>query len=82
MADEQAGVECREIVDLLADYLDGSLPPDTARALKTHLEGCSPCIVFVNTYRGTINAARKIREVEIPPELRDRLISFLRRKMS
>ena len=82
MADEQAGVECKEIVNLLADYLDGTLSRDTARALETHLEGCSPCIVFVNTYRGTINAARKIHEVEIPPELRDRLLSFLRRKMS
>ena len=82
MADEPAGVRCREIVDLLADYLDGSLSSDTARALETHLEGCSPCIGFVNTYRGTIDAARKIREVEIPPELRDRLLSFLRRKIS
>jgi len=71
-----------EIVDLLADYLDGGLPPDTARALETHLEGCAPCVAFVNTYRGTINAARKLSEVEIPPELRDRLLSFLRRKMA
>lgn len=82
MTDEPSAVQCREIVDLLADYLDGTLPPDTARALETHLEGCSPCIAFVNTYRGTINAARKIREVEFPPELRDRLLSFLRRKTS
>jgi anti-sigma factor (TIGR02949 family) len=82
VANEGAAVQCREIVDFLADYLEGSLPPDTARALETHLEGCPPCIAFVNTYRGTINAARKIRQVEIPPELRDRLLSFLRRKMS
>jgi anti-sigma factor RsiW len=73
-------VQCREIVDFLADYLDGGLPPATAKALEEHLEGCAPCIAFVNTYRGTINAARKIREVELPPELRDRLLSFLRRK--
>jgi anti-sigma factor (TIGR02949 family) len=80
VADKREAVQCREIVDLLADYLDGTLPLDTAKALETHLEGCQPCIAFVNTYRGTINAARKIREAEIPPELRDRLLSFLRRK--
>jgi epoxyqueuosine reductase QueG len=80
VVDEPASMQCREILDLLADYLEGSLPSETARALETHLEGCGPCIAFVNTYRGTINAAGKIREVEIPPELEARLLSFLRRK--
>ncbi len=72
-------IPCREIVDLLADYLDGSLPPDTARALDAHLADCSPCIAFVNTYRGTVNAVRQLGETEIPPELRDRLIAFLQK---
>jgi anti-sigma factor (TIGR02949 family) len=70
-------IRCREILDLLADYLDGSLPPQTARSLEAHLEGCSPCIAFVNTYRGTVNVVRQLSETEIPPELRDRLITFL-----
>jgi len=71
-----------EIVDLLADYLDGGLPPDTARALETHLEGCSPCIGFVNTYRGTIDAAKKLRDATIPPELKQRLLSVLRARQA
>ncbi len=72
-----AKILCREIVNLLADYLDGSLPPDTARSLEAHLADCPPCIAFVNTYRGTVNAVRQLSETEIPPELRDRLITFL-----
>jgi len=70
-------MRCREIVDLLVDYLDGSLPPETTRRLDAHLAGCSPCIAFVNTYRGTVSAVRRLSETEIPPELRERLISFL-----
>jgi len=73
-------IRCREIVDLLADYLDGSLPGETARQLEAHLEGCSPCIAFVNTYRGTVNAVRQLSETELPPELRERLISFLEQR--
>ena len=73
-------VRCREILDLLADYLDGSLPPETARSLEAHLEGCAPCIAFVNTYRGTVDAVRRLSESELPPELRDRLISFLKKQ--
>ncbi len=70
-------LRCKEIVDLLADYLDGALPPETAKSLKAHLDGCSPCVAFVNTYRGTVDVVRRLRDVEIPPELRERLISFL-----
>ncbi len=73
--------KCRDIVGLLADYLDGSLDPPTARTLQAHLEGCAPCVAFVNTYKGTIKAARQLKETDIPPELKDRLISFLRQRM-
>ena len=71
---------CQEIVGLLADYLDDNLAPATARRLKAHLEGCAPCVAFVNTYKGTVKAARQLKEADIPPELKDRLLSFLRQR--
>ena len=71
---------CQEIVGLLADYLDDSLDPATARRLQDHLEGCTPCVAFVNTYKGTVKAARQLKEADIPPELKDRLLSFLRER--
>lgn len=80
MTDAPSMLRCQEIVDLLADYLAGELPSETATALETHLEGCPPCIAFINTYRGTVNAARRIRDVEIPPQLHDRLLSFLKNR--
>ncbi len=70
--------ECKQIAQLLGDYLDGSLPRDQAELLEWHIEGCLPCVAFVNTYKGTINAVRKLQEVEIPPELKRRLIAFLK----
>ena len=73
-----ATIECRQIADLLGDYLDGSLPKPTRELLEWHIEGCGPCVAFVNTYRGTVSAATKLREVEIPKELKKRLLSVLR----
>ncbi len=70
---------CTEIARLLGEYLDGSLPRPQAELLEWHIDGCAPCVAFVNTYRGTIDAARKLRDVEIPPELKSRLIAFLKR---
>jgi hypothetical protein len=35
-------------------------------------------VAFVNTYRGTVNAATKLKEVEIPSELKQRLLAVLK----
>jgi len=39
-------------------------------------------VAFVNTYRGTVNAATKLKEVEIPAELKKRLLAVLRNPRS
>jgi anti-sigma factor RsiW len=75
-------IECRQIADLLSDYLDGTLPKPTRELLEWHIEGCAPCVAFVNTYRGTVNAATKLKDVEIPPELKQRLLAVLRNHTS
>jgi predicted anti-sigma-YlaC factor YlaD len=80
MAEGRSGCGCRDIVALLADYLDGTLDLATAKSLQAHLEGCAPCVAFVNTYKGTVKAARQLRETDIPPELKERLLSFLRKR--
>jgi hypothetical protein len=74
-----AGLECTQIAQLLGDYLDGTLPRDQAELLEWHIEGCRPCVAFINTYRGTVDAAKKLREVEVPSELKNRLLAFLKR---
>lgn len=73
-----AEMECRRIAELLADYLDGSLPRHTAELLEWHIDGCAPCIAFLNTYRGTVRATRSLLHVEVPPELKQRLLAVLR----
>ena len=71
-------MECRQIAELLGDYLDGTLPKETRELLEWHIESCAPCVAFVNTYRGTVDAAKKMREATLPPELKQRLINVLR----
>jgi hypothetical protein len=72
-------IECRQMAALLGDYLAGTLPRRTAELLEWHIDGCPPCVAFVNTYRGTIRATRTVLgDVEIPPELKKRLLAVLR----
>lgn len=71
-------IECRQIADLLGDYLEGSLPRSTHELIDFHIDGCAPCVAFLNTYRGTVEAARKVADIPIPPELKKRLLAVLK----
>ena len=73
----ESSVECRQIAELLGDYIEGALPRRQQELIDWHIEGCPPCVAFVNTYRGTINAAQTLRHVEIPTELKSRLLAVL-----
>lgn len=71
-------IECRQIAELLGDYLDGTLPKHTRELLEFHIDGCAPCVAFVNTYRGTIAATRTLPDTPMPTELKKRLLNVLR----
>jgi anti-sigma factor RsiW len=71
-------IECRQIAELLGDYLDGALPSHTRDLIDFHIDGCPPCVAFINTYRGTIDAAKKLTDVQIPSELKKRLLAVLK----
>jgi len=64
-----------------ATWIDGSLPRHQAELLEWHLEGCGPCVAFVRTYKGTVDAARRLRETTLPPELKEKLRAFLKRSV-
>ena len=68
---------CEECVDLLGEYLDGSLPPARAAALEQHLSLCMPCITFVRTYKATSIVCREKLFAEMPAELVASLQQFL-----
>jgi hypothetical protein len=60
---------------------DGTLHPETARALEQHLEGCPECLNFNKTYKATNTRVREITYEEMPEELNTRLASFLKAKL-
>ena len=71
-------LECRQIAELLGDYFDGTLPRETRELIDFHIDGCPPCVAFLNTYKGTMDATRKLPDVPIPGELKKRLLAVLK----
>jgi MFS family permease len=50
---------CKELVELLTDYLDGVLPPDVRDDLRRHLDGCDGCVEYVRQIELTIRALQR-----------------------
>jgi anti-sigma factor RsiW len=70
-------MNCRELIDVLADYLEQSLPVDMAAALERHLGDCGPCRAYLATYRKTRSLGAEAQRIDMPDEMKDRLRQFL-----
>ena len=77
-------LNCKECVDLLLDYLEGNLEPQTYEKLEKHFAGCSPCLSFLKSYQNCSQMAQQLRDqqVQIPSELEARLKSFLKEEVA
>jgi len=79
---ETEGLTCREVVGLLADYLESALGQERMRELEEHLAGCEPCRAYLNTYQRTKALTAETERVAMPEEMKDRLRQFLLRALS
>ena len=68
---------CSDLTQLLLDFVEGHLPPETHAALQQHLTGCGECVAIVRTYESTRSLLRSLTDADLPPELRTRLRAFL-----
>ncbi len=69
---------CRELVELVTDYLEGALAPAVRSRLETHLAGCAGCQLYVDQMRQTIEAVGRLDPEAVPPEAVDRLLEIFR----
>jgi anti-sigma factor RsiW len=74
-------ITCRELIEVLDDYLDGRLTPSEVDALERHLAVCEPCRAYLATYRRTRALGARAGRVEMPEEMKVRLRQFLRERL-
>ena len=69
---------CRELVELVTDYLEDALPePDRAR-FDAHISGCDGCTTYLAQMRRTIALTGRLGEDDLSPAARDDLLSLFR----
>ena len=66
-------MNCRELAELLIDFVSGDLPPEHHKLLQEHLGECPPCVTYLETYQMTIRITRKLPCQPLPEAFKERL---------
>ena len=59
---------CKELVELVTDYLEGALPDTDRLRFDEHLQGCPFCRTYLDQMRRTIRTLGQLPEEAIAPE--------------
>jgi anti-sigma factor RsiW len=71
-------IACQHFVELVTDYLEGSLDPQLAKAAEAHLAGCSPCLAYLAQMRLTIADLHNLPSESLSQPARTELIGIFR----
>jgi hypothetical protein len=68
-------VTCKELEDLLDDYVCGELVVEQCTTIEVHVTGCRNCGVRIETFRHTIRLSRALPKCDRPlsPACEERL---------
>lgn len=71
-------LSCREIVQLVTEYLEDTMSPEARLRFEEHVSICPPCRGFLSQMRATLRASGEVTEESLSPETRASLIATFR----
>jgi len=76
---EVGGIRCSEVLEHLADYVDGEVDAALKTRLESHLRGCDWCEQFGGSYAGMVTDLRGLLSAPTPMDgaVQDRLLTRL-----
>lgn len=70
--------QCRDLLDQLSEFVDGTLDKKLCDEIEAHLESCPNCTIVVDSLRKTIHLYQVTAQSEQMPEgVRERLYKHL-----
>jgi anti-sigma factor RsiW len=72
------GLTCHEVVEIITDYLEETLPPQDRRRVEEHLAVCDGCTAYVAQMRATIRLTGILTEEQIPEDQKRQLLDAFR----
>jgi anti-sigma factor RsiW len=72
--------ECRQLLHVFCDYLDGAMDPQSRETIDRHLKHCRHCRILCQTTRRTLDLYRGRPPCVVPAEVEGRLMASLERR--
>lgn len=77
--DSQQEMACQELVEVITDYLEGTLQASDRERFEAHLLVCAACREYVEQMRVVIRLSGSLSAETIEPATRDSLLRAFRR---
>ncbi len=71
-------LNCRELVELMSDYLEGCLSPEDSAHFRRHLDECPACEVYLRQFALTIRLTGKVTAETLTDHQKDTLLQAFR----
>ena len=71
-------LSCRELVELVTDYLEGALSEEERTRFEEHIGRCAGCHVYLEQMRETIVVLGRLPEAALPPDAERELLEAFR----
>ena len=69
---------CRDLLNSLSDYVDGSLQEEFCVEIERHMSGCEDCRIVIDTLRKTVYLYQSSAEApKMPDDVKERLYQRL-----
>jgi anti-sigma factor RsiW len=75
---EAINFSCKQVTDLVTDYVEGALPAAERLAFEQHVAVCPPCRAYFAQMRGVVRVAGALREDDLPEDVRESLVNAFR----
>jgi predicted anti-sigma-YlaC factor YlaD len=71
-------ITCHDLVDLVTDYLEGTMERSEQERLELHLSGCRSCRHYLDQMRQTIKTVGQLPVDAVSPAAQEELLSVFR----
>ena len=71
-------LSCRELVELVTEYLEGRLPLEERTRFELHLGYCDYCRAYLRQMRQVLETAGELTEESVAPEAKSSLLAAFR----
>jgi anti-sigma factor RsiW len=78
MTDTVMEISCQELVELVTDYLEGTLPTEERAQFEAHIVPCDGCRNYLEQIRTTIELTGRLTPEQLDPAAEAALLSAFR----